>query len=112
MFKALTTLDIVQVEAAPAEKFKAPTDVSAKVPEVVVEMDKFPDVFVQADVPPEANVAAPVEFPRVKVEPAVDAKFVMPVEPRAVNAPELAVVEPIAPGASQVPPSKLAALKA
>ena len=59
-----------QVEAAAPVKFKAPAEVTARVPEVAVEMVKFPEVFVQAEVPPEATVKAPVELPSVVVEPA------------------------------------------
>ena len=58
------------VEAAPAVWFKAPAEVMAKVPLVAVAMVKLPEVFVQPEAPPEAMVKAPVELPRVVVDPA------------------------------------------
>jgi len=54
-----------QVEAAAPVRFKAPAEVRANVPEVAVEIVKFPEVLVQAEVPPEARVNAPVELPRL-----------------------------------------------
>ena len=109
-FKAFVTLAKVAVEAAPIDWFKAPTEVSANIPEDVVEIVKLPAVLAQADTPPEASVTVPVELPSAIVEPAVDAKFVMPVELSEVNAAVLGVPEPIVPGASQVFDSKLLAL--
>ena len=58
------------VELAPAERFKAPAEVNAKVPLVAVAMVRLPEVFVQEEVPPEAMVKAPVELPKVVFDPA------------------------------------------
>ena len=68
----------VQVEAPAPVRFKAPAEVTAKVPEVAVEMVKFPEVLVQEEVPPEARVMAPVELPMPTVLPPVAAKVTLP----------------------------------
>jgi hypothetical protein len=78
MFMAVVEEGNVQVDATPAERFKAPTEVRAKVPEVAVEMVRLPAVLVQADVPPDAKVIAPVELPIPTVFPPVAAKVVFP----------------------------------
>lgn len=55
---------IDQVEAAAPVKLRAPAEVSASVPDVAVEMVRFPEVLVQADAPPDDRVSvfAPVEM--------------------------------------------------
>ena len=68
----------VQVDATPAERLRAPIEVRARVPEVAVEMVRLPAVLVQADVPPEASVIAPVELPIPTVFPPVAAKVTLP----------------------------------
>jgi len=84
MFKATVEEGRVHVEAAPAERFKAPAEVKAKVPVAAVEIVRLPEVFVQAEVPPEAKVIAPVELPIPTVLPPVAAKVVFP---ETVNPP-------------------------
>ena len=85
IFKAVVEEGSVQVEAAPAERFKAPAEVIAKVPEVAVEMVKFPEVLVQLEVPPDANTNAPEELPILVVEEPVVLIEAVPV---TVNPPE------------------------
>ena len=68
-----------QVEAAAPVKFKAPTLVRARMPEVAVDIVRLPDVLVQAEVPPEAKVSVPVELPIVVVAVPVEFIFVVPV---------------------------------
>ena len=41
-------------------RFNTPAEVKANVPEVAVEIVRLPEVLVQAEVPPEARVKAPV----------------------------------------------------
>ena len=61
---------VVPPEARADVKFNAPADVKANIPEVAVDKVKSPEVLVQEEVPPEAKVKAPVELPKVVVEPA------------------------------------------
>ena len=73
-------------------------------PEVAVEMVKLPEVLVQAEVPPEANVNAPVELPILVAEVPVALIFPVPVtvippvpwinpEPEFIPTPTTAPVE-------------------
>ena len=78
IFRAVVEVGKVQVEAAPAVKLRAPAEVRAKVPEVAVEIVRLPAVLVQADVPPDAKVIAPVELPIPTVFPPVAAKVTLP----------------------------------
>ena len=55
---------------AVVERARVPTACRFKLPVVAVERVKLPEVLVQAEVPPEARVKAPVELPKVVVEPA------------------------------------------
>jgi len=71
-------LPMSQVEAAAPVRFKAPAEVTARVPEVAVAMVKFPEVLVQEEVPPEARVMAPVELPMPTVFPPVAARVTFP----------------------------------
>ena len=59
--------------------FIAPAESKTRVPEVTVEIVKFPDVFVQADVPPDARTNAPVELPILVPEVPVALMLVVPV---------------------------------
>ncbi len=69
MFVATVEAKVIGL-VPPAVKVKAAAEVRAKVPDVAVWMVRFPAVLVQAEVPPEAKVMAPVELPRVVVDPA------------------------------------------
>ena len=84
MFKAVVEEGRVQVEAAAAERFSAPAEVKANVPDVTVERVRLPEVLVQPDTPPEAKVNAPVELPMLVT--AVPVVLIFPI-PVTVNPP-------------------------
>ena len=58
---------------------KLPAESKASVPEVAVEMVKSPLVLVQADVPPEVKVKAPVELPMLVAAVPVALRLPVPV---------------------------------
>ena len=77
--------EFVVPPAARAEvRFNTPAEVKASVPLVAVEMVRLPEVLVQAEVPPEAKVKAPLEFPILVAEGPVAVMLVVPV---TVNPP-------------------------
>ena len=85
--RALATLARVTVEAAPAERFNAPAEVSARVPEVTVDNVKLLDVVEIVDAPNAvAEIAPEVEVrfnaPAVRVNPVEN--LPTPVTSRAV----------------------------
>lgn len=49
-----------------------PALVIAMLPEVVVEIDKLPEVLVIEDAPPPLIVKAPVVLPKARVEPMLE----------------------------------------
>jgi len=74
MLRALTTFASVQVEAAPAERFNAPAEVRARVPDVTVERVKLFAVVEMVEAPKPVIARAPeveVKFraPEVRVSP-------------------------------------------
>lgn len=89
-------LPISHVEAAFPVKVSAPAEVRANIPELEVEIVKFPEVFVQDEVPPEASDSAPVEFPILVAEVPVALILAVPLfwvnAPVAVSVPVIAVV--------------------
>jgi len=64
ILKAVVEVGKVKVEALPADRFKAPIEVKAKVPEVAVDMVKLPEALVHDELPPDDKVSAllPVEM--------------------------------------------------
>jgi hypothetical protein len=58
-------VDVLKYEADPADKFNAPAEVRANVPDVKVEIERFPDVLAQDDVPPDVNPKVVAEVPMV-----------------------------------------------
>ncbi len=80
IFRALTVVaGSAHVEAAPDVKFNAPAEVSARVPEVTVEIVKLPAVLDQAEVPLEAKVKTPLELPMLVADIPVALIFAVPV---------------------------------
>jgi hypothetical protein len=65
-FNAFTTLARVKVEAAPAVIFKAPAEVTAKVPEVVVLRVKLLEALVMVETPSSWDSTA-MEFPEISI---------------------------------------------
>ena len=104
IFKALATEGNVQVEAAPAERFKAPAEVRDKVPEVVVDKVKGPEPTVMVKPPVEGPVIVLAVVPEkvrllpkvvTPVTPKVEDKVVAPEADKVVKAPLEGVVAPI-----------------